>query len=163
MIRLQLSLYVAEPAARDLEALRLVLDPLQQALIPAHVTLARDGDIDTRSGDNWRERIANLREAAPRLRFGAAEGFHEHGILLRCTEGAERFHALRVRVLGPGALPLAPHITLAHPRNPRAPGNSLATARERLPDSPELRFDSLNLTDQRDGRPGHVLAPPKLA
>jgi 2'-5' RNA ligase len=163
MIRLQLSLYVAEPAARELEGLRAVLDPLQQSLIPAHVTLARDGDIDTRSGDNWRERVASLREAAPRLRFGPAEAFHEHGILLRCTEGADRFQALRVRMLGPTALPLEPHITLAHPRNPRAPGNSLATARERLPAGVELRFDSLNLIEQRDGGRWCVLARANLA
>jgi len=163
MIRLQLSLYVAEPAARELEGLRALLDPLQHALIPAHVTLARDGDIDMRSGSDWRERVASLREAAPRLRFGPPEAFHEHGILLRCTEGTERFHALRVRLLGPTALPLVPHITLAHPRNPRAPGNSLAAASERLPSELELRFDSLNLIEQRDGGPWHVLARAMLA
>lgn len=162
MIRLQLSLYVAEPAARELDALRALLDPLQHALIPTHVTLARDGDIDTRPGDFF-ECVASLREAALRLRFGPAEAFHEHGILLRCVEGAERFQALRVRLLGPAALPLAPHITLAHPRNPRAPGNSLAVARERLPASLELRFDSLNLIEQRDGGPWCVRVRANLA
>ena len=163
MIRLQLSLFVAEPEAGRLEALRSLLDPLQQALIPAHATLARNGDIDTGSGADWRERIASTREAAVSLGFGPAEAFHEHGILLRCIEGAHRFDALRLRLLGPGALPLAPHITLAHPRNPRAPGNSLAVARERLPERLVLRFDSLNLVEQRNGGRWTVLARAKLA
>ena len=158
MIRLQLSLYVAEPEAQALDALRALLDPVQQALIPAHVTLARDGDINTRSGPDWRERIAALREPALQLRFGTAEPLHEHGIVLRCIDGADRFEALRARVLGPSALRLEPHITLAHPRNPRAPGNSLASARERLPAGLELRFDSLNLIEQHDGGRWRVLS-----
>ena len=162
MIRLQLSLYVSEPAARELEALRCLLDPLQHALIPAHATLARDGDIDTRPDADWRERIAALREPAISLGFGPAEAFHEHGILLRCIEGSHRFDALRMRVLGPSALPFAPHITLAHPRNPKAPGNSLDVARQRLPAPLELRFDALNLIEQRDGGPWRVLARARL-
>jgi 2'-5' RNA ligase len=54
--------------------------------------------------------------------------------------------------------PLAPHVTLAHPRNPRAPGNSLALALESLPAPLELRFDSLNLVEQRDGGSWQVLS-----
>ena len=158
MFRLQLSLYVAPPEGRLVDLLRAELDPLQHELIPAHVTLGRDGDIDTRAGGSWEERIATLREPALRLRFGEPEPFHEHGILLRCTEGAEGFNALRERVLGHAALPLVPHLTLAHPRNPRAPGNSLATARERLPAPLELRFDTLNLVEQYNGGRWRVLA-----
>jgi len=163
MIRLQLSLYVAEPEARAVESLRARLDPLQQALIPAHLTLGRDSDIDMRPGADWLERVADLRESALRLRFGAAEAFHEHGILLRCVGGADRFDALRARLLGPAALPLAPHITLAHPRNPKAPGNSLDWALAQLPSPFELRFDTLNLVEQRDGGRWQVLARALLA
>jgi len=163
VIRRQLSIYVAEPEASRLEALRLALDPVQRALIPAHATFARDGDLGAGSDLEWRERIANLKEPALRLSFGAAERFHEHGILLRCIEGAERFEAFRARVLGPATLPLAAHITLAHPRNPRAPGNSLALARERLPERLELRFDTLNLVEQHDGSRWRVLARANLA
>ena len=162
MIRLQLSLYVGEPEAGTIDALRAGLDPLQQALIPPHVTLARDGDIDTRSGADWRERVAALHESALRLRFGSAEGFHEHGILLRCIGGLDRFDALRARILGPAALSLAPHVTLAHPRNPKAPGNSLARARAELPSPLELRFDTLNLIEQCNGGPWRVLARARL-
>ena len=156
--RRQLSLGVAEPEASGLEALRVLLDPVQHALIPAHATFAREGDFGTHSEAEWRERIADLREPALRLAFGAAEALQEHGILLRCIDGAERFEALRLRVLGPAALPLAPHITLAHPRNPRAPGNSLEVARERLPARLDLRFDTLNLIEQHNGGRWRVLA-----
>jgi 2'-5' RNA ligase len=163
MIRRQLSLYVSEPEASRLEALRLVLDPVQQTLIPVHATLGREGEFGTRSDLEWRERVADLREPALRLAFGAAEPFQDHGILLHCVGGSEAFEALRARVLGPALLPLAPHITLAHPRNPRAPGNSLAAARERLPERLELRFDSLNLIEQHDGGRWRVLARALLA
>ena len=70
MIRRQLSLYVAEPEASMLEALRLVLDPVQQALIPAHATLAREGEFGQRSDLEWRERVAGLREPCLRMGFG---------------------------------------------------------------------------------------------
>ena len=156
--RRQLSLGVAEPEASVLEELRRALDPVQQALISAHATFAREGDLGMGSEVEWRERIADLREPALRLVFGPAETFHEHGILLRCIDGLERFEALRMRVLGPAVLPLAPHITLAHPRNPRAPGNSLTAARERLPARLELRFDTLNLIEQHNGGRWRVLA-----
>jgi len=162
VIRLQLSLYVAEPEAQAIEAMRARLDPIQHALIPAHLTLARDRDIEIRPGANWRERIADLREPALQLRFGAAEAFHEHGVLLRCIGGGDRFDLLRAHVLGPSALPLAPHITLAHPRNPKAPGNSLAFALEQLPTPLELRFDTLNLIEQRDGGRWQLLARARL-
>ena len=158
VIRRQLSLYVAEPEASRVEALRRVLDPVQQSLIPAHATFARDGDLGMGSDLEWRERIAGLRESGLRLRFGPAEVFQLHGILMRCVDGLDRFEAFRARVLGPATLALVPHITLAHPRNPRAPGNSLALARERLPDGLELRFESLNLIEQHDGGRWRVLA-----
>jgi 2'-5' RNA ligase len=163
MIRLQLSLYVAEPEASGLDALRARLDPVQRALIAPHVTLARDADIDTCSGPDWRERVAALREPVLRLRFGPAEAFHEHGILLRCVDGVDRFDALRARILGPAALSLAPHLTLAHPRNPRSPGNSLAHALAELPSPLELRFDALNLIEQCNGGPWRVMACARLA
>jgi 2'-5' RNA ligase len=163
MIRLQLSLYVAEPEASALDALRARLDPVQRALIAPHVTLARDADIDTRSGPDWRDRVATLREPVLRLRFGPAEAFHENGILLRCVGGVDRFDALRARILGPAALSLAPHLTLAHPRNPRAPGNSLAHALAELPSPLELRFDALNLIEQCNGGPWRVLAKARLS
>ena len=162
MIRRQLSLYVAEPEASMLEALRLVLDPVQQALIPAHATLAREGEFGQRSDLEWRERVAGLREPCLRMGFGIAEAFHEHGILLHCLAGQEGFEALRARVLGPALLPLAPHITLAHPRNPRAPGNSLAAARAALPERLDLRFDTLNLVEQHNGGRWRVLARARL-
>ena len=162
MIRLQLSLYVAEPEASGLDALRARLDPVQHALIAPHVTLARDADIDTRSGPDWRERIAALREPVLRLHFGPAEAFHEHGIVLRCVGGVDRFDALRARILGPAALSLAPHITLAHPRNPKSPGNSLAHALAQLPAPLELRFNAINLIEQCNGGSWRVLAGARL-
>jgi 2'-5' RNA ligase len=163
VIRRQLSLFVAEPAASRLEALRAVLDPVQQSLIPVHATLAREDELAFVFEEDLQARLHALREPGLRLRFGAAEAFFEHGILLPCIQGAERFDALRARLLSGLDKPLAPHITLAHPRNPRAPGNCLAAVLEALPAPLDLAFDSLNLVEQHDGGPWRVLLRVLLA
>jgi len=157
MIRLQLSLYVAEPEAARIEALRAQLDPVQAALIPAHATLAREEELAFVFEEDLQARLDALRRPLLQLAFGPAEGFFEHGILLPCIEGREGIDALRADLLGGLAKPLAPHITLAHPRNPRAPGNSLDLARAALPSPLALRFDTLNLVEQRDGGRWQVL------
>lgn len=61
------------------------------------------------------------------LHCGPPEIFSGHGILLPCIAGMHDFHALREQILG-RITPRTqhPHITLAHPRNPQVPENSLA-------------------------------------
>lgn len=44
--RRQLSLFVPEPARGPVDAVRQALDPQQHALIPAHVTLCRESELD---------------------------------------------------------------------------------------------------------------------
>jgi hypothetical protein len=91
------------------------------------------------------------------LTFGEAMAFAGHGILLPCVGGDAAFHALRVAVLAPqSARAAAAHITLAHPRNPRAPGNHLTTTR-RLPASFDVTFPTLALIEQRGDAPWAVI------
>lgn len=153
--RLQLTLFVPEPAAGTIEGMRRVLDPVQHALIAAHVTLCREDELaDVADLRN------HLRESPPPaldLVFGSAEGSSGHGILLPCIGGADAYQSLRVAVVGTSTVPIShPHITLAHPRNPRAPGNDIATARE-LPSPLRVRFDAVSLIEQRDGAPWRTI------
>lgn len=125
--RTQLTLFVPAPHAGPIEAVRRVLDPVQASLIAAHVTLCREDELAALPAEALRERLAG---AGPlTLAFGAPVAFDGHGILLPCVRGEREFRALRVHVLGRDDVrDQRPHLTLAHPRNPRAPGNSLAHA-----------------------------------
>ncbi len=126
-VRRQLSLYVPERFAAGFEAVRRIVDPVQRRLIPAHVTLCREDEIARFSAAELDERLSQAGLAPITLRFSHAQVFDGHGILLNCVAGHSEFQALRERVLGSAAIRVPqPHITLAHPRNPRAPGNSLA-------------------------------------
>jgi len=152
--RTQLSLYVPAGPAEALEAVRRLVDPVQSNLIPAHVTLCREDELGELSALSWR--LGQLRAAPLTLRFGRPEVFFEHGLLLRCVEGEPAFRRLREEVLGSRDLgTLRPHLTLAHPRNPRAPGNSLAAA-EGLPADLCITFPTLFLIEQVDGGPWQV-------
>jgi 2'-5' RNA ligase superfamily protein len=127
--RRQLSLYVPPTAARELDALRRVLDPVQAGLIPLHVTLCREDELATLSEASLYERLSAPGVGPIVLEFGSPEAFFEHGILMSCVAGEGAFHELRRHVLGAAAVRThRPHLTLAHPRNPKAPGNSLAYA-----------------------------------
>ena len=173
-IRRQLSLFAPEPMRASLDALRATLDPVQHRLIPAHVTLCREDELEAfASGANADELAAAVASAladraewrAPdslTLVFGTAESFDSHGILLPCIDGDAAFHALRQEILAPAigrdALRRpAAHLTLAHPRNPRAPGNSLEAA-ERLVSPLQLTFGDVHLIEQVGASPWTVLA-----
>lgn len=157
MRRVQLSLYVPSPDDALLEAMRELFDPVQRRLIPAHVTLCREDEL---AGIG----LADLgtafdgRAARPlTLRFGGPEAFQAHGVLLPCVEGAHDFHALRGQLLGEAASRrLAPHITLAHPRNPIAPGNRMSNAA--VPsEGLTITFRSVRLIEQVDSAPWRTL------
>jgi hypothetical protein len=122
--RQQRSLWLRPEEAAAVERLRAVLDPVQRALIPAHVTLCRDEETAALSLPNLRQRLAEACIRPFALRFGAPQPLGAHGWLLPCVDGASSFQALRRCVLGglPGQVQHA-HLTLAHPCNPRAAGN----------------------------------------
>jgi 2'-5' RNA ligase len=127
--RTQLSLFVPDPPRQLLEAVRRTLDPVQASLIDAHVTLCREDELENLCPAVLLERLAAAAAKPITLHFGAPERFNEHGILLPCVAGESAFQALRNLLLGGAPVRRqVPHITLAHPRNPRAPGNQLLNA-----------------------------------
>jgi 2'-5' RNA ligase len=127
--RVQLTLFVPGSAAEEIEATRRLLDPVQFNLIPAHVTLCREDELEGAGYSSLEQRLCAGRAKPLTLTFGTPESFSTHGILLPCVSGEEGFQELRRLVLGAGLVRRQlPHITLAHPRNPKAFGNSLANA-----------------------------------
>ena len=155
--RTQLSLFVPPDVGKAIEAVRRVVDPEQSRLIPAHVTLCREDELAAHRMEDIAARLAASRPFALTLRFGAPERFHDHGILLPCIGGADAFDALRARLLAPHqARPHAPHLTLAHPRNPRVPQNELSSAVS-LEAGLTITFTGVQLIEQENGAPWQVL------
>lgn len=150
-------MYLPDPDASLLESVRRVLDPVQSSLIPAHVTLCREDELALVESDELKFRLANVDAKPITLHFGRAEVFHEHGILLPCLAGEQDFHSLREQALGSRTLRRqAPHITLAHPRNPKSAGNCLANANV-LPEVICVTFTSAQLIAQRGAAAWRVL------
>jgi hypothetical protein len=156
--RIQLSLYVPSASAARIEEARRLLDPIQASLIPAHVTLCRDDELN----DFEVARLGSIIEASGAgpitLKFGRPEVFQGHGVLLPCIEGQEEFHDLRCRLLGSSTVRRhAPHITIAHPRNPRSPQNEPANL-ETLPSGLVIGFAEVWHIVQEGTMPWQVIA-----
>lgn len=157
IIRHQLSLFAPEPVAAALDATRAILDPIQHGLIPAHVTACRDEEMQALRGNELEGAIDAASLGPITLVFGRAVPFDDHGILLPCISGQEEFSAFRARLLGtPQPRREVPHITLAHPRNPKSMGNDLAVALK-LPAQIEIMFSEACLIEQRKGKRWQVL------
>ncbi|MFZ6743957.1 2'-5' RNA ligase family protein [Undibacterium sp. JH2W] len=153
--RQQLSMFVPVQVAIELEQVRRVVDPVQSSLIPAHITLCREDEL----GDlpAIRSRLQNLRRPAISLSFAPAEIFYGHGLIMHCIAGEDAFLHLREFVLDSKDIRIQrPHLTLAHPRNPKDPGNSLEVTAS-LPTPLQLVFPSICLIEQSGNHPWRVL------
>lgn len=158
MVRRQLTLFVPLPAAQPLEAVRRVVDPVQAGLIAAHVTLCREDELASVDDVELARRLAASTALHLTLTFGPAERFDGHGLLLPCIAGEAAFRELREQVLGSHAVRRqVPHLTLAHPRNPIAPGNSLEFALATLPPPLPIIFTAMTLIEQVDRQPWRIL------
>ncbi len=146
------------PFGADIEVIRRIADPVQSRLIPAHVTLCREDEIGGIDPADLQARILQTPRGPITLQFGPPERFHEHGILLPCVGGITEFQSLREVVLAHKHVrPHAPHLTLAHPRNPKAPGNDLKTAVS-LRHGLTVTFDEVHFIEQVDDAPWVVRA-----
>jgi hypothetical protein len=151
--RRQLTLFVAEPWRSRLNALRHALDPVQASLISAHVTLCREDELEHTDHSLIASRVESWQGGPIDLRFGRPERFAGHGVLLPGRQGVRRFHQLRQWLLqDPEARQHAPHLTLAHPRNPRFDGNTDASLRL-CPQALRVRFTAVALIEQQGGNP----------
>ncbi len=146
--RIQLSLFVPPPIREEIEAVRRLLDPVQAALIPAHVTLCREDELEGVDAESLRARLIAAKTEPITLCFGAPERFQSHGILMPCIAGGSEFEHLRRVLLASGTVRhQAAHITLAHPRNPKSPYNRMSVA-NRLPGTLTLKFTAVQRIQQ---------------
>ena len=155
--RAQLSMFVPDAEAGELESVRRLLDPIQSRLIPAHVTLCREDETASLDSEELASRITKADVGFVTLCFGRPQAFHEHGILLPCISGEDAFRSLREHVLASHTVRRqAPHITLAHPRNPKSTGNCLTNAYV-LPETISVTFTSIKFIEQTGNKAWRVL------
>jgi 2'-5' RNA ligase superfamily len=154
-IRQQLSLYVPIDDAVIIEEVRKIVDPIQHQLIPAHITLCREDELEEFA--KIKARLSNIPLQSLTLRLGQPEVFSSHGWLMNCIEGEDEFRALREYVLdGKNIRNQSPHLTIAHPRNPKAVGNSLHNI-SALPGNLTITFSTIYLIEQAGNEPWQVL------
>jgi 2'-5' RNA ligase len=153
--RKQLSLYVPANAAKEIEEVRKIVDPIQSNLIPAHITLCREDELDDFAA--IKARLTHIPLKPITLRFGTPEIFSGHGLLLNCIDGEGDFRLLREYLLASRNIKKQrPHITLAHPRNPKSDENLLGNT-SRLPEMIEITFSTIYLIEQTRNEPWRVL------
>ncbi len=135
---------------------------MQASLIAAHVTLCREDEITSRDIDAFLQRARDWPYGPLHLTFGPPESFLGHGVMLPSEHGVEQFQLLRQWLLQrPDARVHRPHLTLAHPRNPRASDNTvdaLAQAPRRL----DVRFSSVTIIQQTGSEPWRVVREASL-
>lgn len=155
--RTQLTLFVPAPWRERLDSLRRALDPVQAALIGAHVTLCREEEIEGHEPEAFFDQVLAWHSDRVRLEFDLPRRFSGHGVLLPCVRGSEPFQQLRRWLLRDQNVRIHDaHLTLAHPRNPRSPQN-IDDALASFPRGLCLEFPSVALIEQRHGCPWQVL------
>ncbi|MDX1930756.1 MAG: hypothetical protein SFV81_29805, partial [Pirellulaceae bacterium] len=112
MNRRQASLFLRDQF--QIESLRHRYNPIQARLIPAHVTLCREDEVE--DWDAFRTRLEALCPFEIVLGFGAPVR-ENNFVFLPVLEGVDEFHDFRCAVLTKDARKHVPHVTIVHPRN----------------------------------------------
>jgi 2'-5' RNA ligase len=149
-IRRQATLFLPEPEAATINALRAWVNPAQAALIAAHVTLCREDEVQ-----DWGKLRERLATAAPiDLTLSFAEPHREGNLVVLPAEVAgNAFARLRHQLLSrPGhePRPMVPHLTLIHPRNGTCTDRLFSELRQRC--SPfTVTIRAVSLIEQSEG------------
>jgi 2'-5' RNA ligase len=150
--RKQLTLFVHPKDAVQIEEIRANYNPVQYQLIPAHVTLCREDEIEPLAEIITRIQAIAL-EKPLEIEFTHVERFSDgKGVFMPCVENYEAFTALRKAVLGTAILPKkqVPHITLMHPRNAMCTDALFEQIKKiELPNT--LSFSTISLIEQKNG------------
>lgn len=138
-----------------IEKIRAQFNPIQYYLIPAHVTLCREDEIEPI--EKVIENIKSIARAEPiRLEFDPPERFENgKGVIIPAKKYNAGFSNLRKTILkGLNEHPRnhLPHITLMHPRNSTCTNIIWSHIQKQVLPT-ELLFDKISLIEQHDGGP----------
>ena len=141
-----------------IEKIRAEFNPVQFKLIPAHVTLCRENEIE--HIEKVIENIKSLSLDNPlRIEFDKVEGFDNgKGLFIPAKKLNDGFIELRKSILkGLIEFPVVhhPHITLMHPRNSTCTDQIFSEIiKYNLPT--EFNFDTISLIEQSSGGPWKI-------
>ena len=157
-IRKQLTLFIDDKDAENIEKVRRQFNQRQSELIKSHVTFCREDEIENS------EQVLNNLAALPlnriSINFGQAIRFSNgKGVLIPAKGDNHEFHNLRKLVLqrlNDNPRKHEPHITLLHPRNSTCTDFIFEQiTKANLPGS--LVFKKISLIEQEEGRPWRIL------
>jgi 2'-5' RNA ligase len=157
-IRRQLTLFTGYQAP-IIEAIRAEFNPVQFNLIPTHITLCRENEIE-----HLEMVIANIRSIQARkpikIQFDRVETFADgKGVWMPAKIDNPEFETLRAAVLkGLDHVPCGyrAHLTLMHPRNSSCTDKIFERLQKfKLP--AELYFDKISLIEQCNGNKWSVI------
>lgn len=157
MIRRQLTLFVDQKDAVEIESVRKRFNPAQQDLIDCHVTLCREDEIGEMNA--VLHNLIHLTTPAISIRFGEVTRFDNgKGVMLSALGENEAYHRLRAKVLAGVAAAIRrpePHITLLHPRNSTCTDEIFAVIQKEIFPT-MLIFREICLIEQFNGGKWHI-------
>ncbi|WP_434036179.1 2'-5' RNA ligase family protein [Formosa sp. 4Alg 33] len=155
-LRQQFTLFIEE-SSENIEKIRATYNPEQYHLIPCHITLFREDEIDSIA--KLIERISTINLEKPlRIALNGPERFaNGRGVFLPANNKNTEFKALRECILGTHLIhEQHPHVTLMHPRNSACTESIfLEIKKQDLPT--ELFFNKISLIEQINGGKWKVL------
>lgn len=149
--RRQLTLFLPEATSIIIEKIRKQYNPVQYALIKAHLTLCREDEIENL--DQVLHTLSQLQEPSFTMQFEGPTRFEQGMGVWMMAKDSKPFNSLRKKVLRSViAEPREqiPHITLLHPRNGSCTDNIFTQiCKETFPTY--ITFDQISLIEQVDG------------
>lgn len=160
-IRRQLTLFLEEKDALEIERIRLKFNPVQYELIKSHVTLCREDEIG-----NLQQILDNIHSLNRRLltiNFEKVVRFSEgKGVLISAHQNNPEYHNLRKNILLGDKIRFSePHITLMHPRNSNCT-DKIFDEIKKLDFPKKIAFETISLIEQVDGGEWKTLQKFKL-
>ncbi|HUM51653.1 MAG TPA: hypothetical protein PK431_07535 [Chitinophagales bacterium] len=157
-IRRQLTLFVEQTAAEQIELIRQEFNPRQFELIKAHVTLCREDEIINL--EKVKSNLLLLTTSEINIEFGKIKrSDNGNGLFLPATNDNVEFDNLRKQVLS--GLTDHPrkqkaHITLMHPRNSTCTDNIFKQV-EKIKLPTKINFRKISIIEQKDGGQWRIL------
>ena len=150
--RKQLTLFIEQQDAENIEQIRQQFNPIQSGLIKSHVTLCREDEIE-----NLEQVIRNLHRLTKTeiiIEFGqVTRSDNGKGVLLPAKGDNTDFQDIRKQILfesSSNPRKQEPHVTLMHPRNSTCTDEIFEEIKKiRLP--VKLTFKRITLIEQNDG------------
>ena len=164
IIRRQLTLFVEQKDAEQIERIRQKFNSIQFEIIKAHVTLCREDEI--LNLEKVKSNLFLLTQTDININFGKIERFDNgKGLFLPATNDNEEFDSFRKQVLSgliDNPRKQKAHITLMHPRNSTCTDNIFKqVATINLPT--KLNFKKISLIEQKNGGQWKILQEFNLA